>query len=182
MLFTAEGCEEYLCGAILDPETLLQKSCDDVPFPKLLADRGIVPGVKPHLKVYTLPGTGGDTVMQGLDSLAQRCAKYYSEGARFAKWRSPLTIDTRTGRPTDLAVRANMSDLARYALICQSEGLMPIVEPDVVLEGDHTLEDAVVVNTKVPSELFRQLIDHGVYLPGCTLKSNMVNPGRECPI
>ena len=75
-----------------------------------------------------------------------------------------------------------MSDLARYALICQSEGLMPIVEPDVVLEGDHTLEDAVVVNTKVLSELFRQLIDHGVYLPGCTLKSNMVNPGRECPI
>ena len=182
MLFTAEGCEQYLCGAILDPETLLQKSCDDVPFPKLLVDRGIVPGVKPHLKVFTLPGTGGDTVMQGLDSLAQRCAKYYSEGARFAKWRSPLTINTLAGRPTDLAVRANMSDLARYALICQSEGLMPIVEPDVIMEGDHTLDEAVAVNTKVLSELFRQLIDHGVYLPGCSLKSNMVNPGRDCPV
>ena len=182
MLFTAPKCEEYLCGAILDPETLLQTSDHGTLFPKLLQERGIVPGVKPHLKVYTLPGTGGDTVMQGLDSLAVRCKKYYAEGARFAKWRSPFVIDTSSGRPTDLAIKANMSDLARYALICQSEGLMPIVEPDVSLSGSHTLEEAISVNTKVLSELFKQMIDHGVYMPGATLKSNIINPGKECPV
>jgi len=155
---------------------------DGTLFPRLLADRGIVPGVKPHLKVYTLPGTGGDTVMQGLDSLAVRCKKYYDEGARFAKWRSPITIDTSSGRPTDLAIRANMSDLARYALICQSEGLMPIVEPDVVLSGSHTLEESISVNTRVLAELFKQLTDHRVYMPGCTLKTNIINPGKDCPI
>lgn len=181
MLFTAPGCEECLCGAILDPETLLQKSDDGVLFPELLRKHGIVSGVKPHLKVYTLPGTGGDTVMQGLDSLAVRCKEYYNAGARFAKWRSPIVIDKSANRPTDLAVKTNMSDLARYALICQSEGLVPIVEPDVSLSGTHTLEEAVAVNTKVLAELFKQMIDHGVYMPGSTLKSNIINPGKDCP-
>lgn len=181
MLFTTPNCEEFLCGAILDPETLTQKSDCGTLFPQLLKDRGIVAGVKPHLKVYTLPGTGGETIMQGLDSLAVRCKQYYSQGARFAKWRSPIVIDKSSGRPTDLAIRANMSDLARYALICQSEGLMPIVEPDVSMEGTHTLEEAIVINTKVLAELFKQMIDHGVYMPGATLKSNIVNPGKDCP-
>mmetsp|Transcript_37387 Transcript_37387/g.78851 ORF Transcript_37387/g.78851 Transcript_37387/m.78851 type:complete len:364 (-) Transcript_37387:119-1210(-) len=182
MLFTAPGCEDYLCGAILDPETLYQKSDDGTLFPQLLADRNIVPGVKPHLKVYTLPGTHGDTVMQGLDSLAVRCKEYYEAGARFAKWRSPIEIDKSKGRPTDLAIKSNMSDLARYALICQSEGLVPIVEPDVSLAGKHTLEEAAAVNTKVLAELFKQMIDHGVYMAGATLKSNIINPGKECPV
>ena len=181
MLFTADGCENYLSAAILDPETLYQKSDDGTLFPQVLTDRGIVPGVKPHLKVYTLPGTNGDTVMQGLDSLAVRCKEYYAAGARFAKWRSPLVIDTAKGCPTDLAIRANMHDLARYALICQSEGLMPIVEPDISLSGTHTLEEAVDVNIRVQSELFKAMIDHGVYMPGTTLKPNIVNPGRKCP-
>ena len=185
MLFTASdgtnGCEEYLSGAILDPETIYQKSDDGTPFPELLAKRGIVPGVKPHLKIYTLPGTNGDTVMQGLDSLAVRCKEYYDAGARFAKWRSPLVIDMAKGCPTDLAIRANMHDLARYALICQSEGLMPIVEPDISLSGSHTLEEAVDVNIRVQAELFKAMIDHGVYMPGSTLKPNIVNPGKNCP-
>ncbi len=180
MLFTSPTCEKYLCGAILDPETLTQASDDGVLFPQLLRDRGIVPGVKPHLKVYTLPI--GETVMQGLDSLAVRCKQYYAEGARFAKWRSPITIEVASGRPTDLAIKCNMSDLARYALICQSEGLMPIVEPDVILQGNHTLEEAVLVNTRVLAELFKQMIDHGVYLPGATLKCNIINPGKDCPV
>ena len=182
MLFTSPGSEEYICGAILDPETLLQKSNDGILFPEVLSKRGIVTGVKPHLKVYTLPGTGGDTVMQGLDSLAVRCREYYAAGARFAKWRSPLVIDVANGRPTDLAIKSNMSDLARYALICQSEGLLPIVEPDVSLSGSHTLEEAVAVNTKVLSTLFKAMTDHGVYMPGATLKSNIINPGKDCPI
>ena len=147
----------------------------------LLCFAGIVPGVKPHLKVYTLPGTNGDTVMQGLDSLASRCKEYYKAGARFAKWRSPIVIDVKAGRPTDLAIKANMQDLARYALICQSEGLMPIVEPDVSLSGTHTLEEAIDVNIRVQSELFKAMVDHGVFMAGSTLKPNIVNPGRDCP-
>jgi len=182
MLFEAPGCEKYLSAAILDPETLYQKSSTDGKlFPQVLTDRGIVPGVKPHLKVYTLPGTDGDTVMQGLDSLNVRCAEYYEAGARFAKWRSPLVIDMEKGCPTDLAIRANMHDLARYALICQSEGLMPIVEPDVSLTGTHTLEEAIDVNIRVQSELFKAMIDHGVYMAGSTLKPNIINPGKSCP-
>jgi len=182
MLFTEEGCDNYLSAAILDPETLYQKSDDGVFFPELLTKRGIVPGVKPHLKIYELPGTNGDTVMQGLDSLAVRAKEYYDAGARFAKWRSPLVIDVEKGRPTDLAIKVNMHDLARYALICQSEGLMPIVEPDVSLSGTHTLEQAVGVNIKVQSELFKAMIDHGVYMPGTTLKPNMINPGKNCNV
>ena len=180
MLFTAPGCENYLSGAILDPETLYQTADDGTLFPEILSKRGIVPGVKPHLKVYTLPGTHGDTVMQGLDSLALRCKEYYQAGARFAKWRSPLVIDMVQGCPTDLAIRANMHDLARYALICQSEGLMPIVEPDVLLTGSHTLEEAVRINIRIQSELFQAMREHGVHLPGSTLKPNMINPGKDC--
>ena len=132
MLFESPQCEEFLSAAILDPETLYQRSDSDGKlFPEVLKERGIVCGVKPHLKVYKLPGTNGDTVMQGLDSLAARCKEYYKAGARFAKWRSPLVIDIEKGCPTNLAIRSNMQDLARYALICQSEGLMPIVEPDI---------------------------------------------------
>lgn len=119
--------------------------------------------------------------MQGLDSLALRCQEYYKAGARFAKWRSPIVIDMCSGRPTGLAIQSNMQDLARYALICQSEGLMPIVEPDVSLQGTHSLEDAVDVSCRVHAELFKALMDHGVYLAGCTLKPNMINPGRDCP-
>lgn len=182
MLFEAKDCEKYLSAAILDPETIYQKSStNNKSFPEVLTEKGIVPGVKPHLKIYTLPGTNGDTVMQGLDSLAERAKKYYEAGARFAKWRSPLVIDVANGCPTDLAIRANMHDLARYALICQSEGLMPIVEPDVSLSGTHTLEEAVDVNIRVQAELFKAMVDHGVYLEGSTLKPNIINPGKNCP-
>jgi fructose-bisphosphate aldolase class I len=152
-------------------------------FPHVLKGRGIIPGVKPHLKVYELPGTGGDTVMQGLDSLAVRARDYYRAGARFAKWRSPLVMDMTTThkRPTLLAIQSNMKDLARYALICQSEGLMPIVEPDIVLQGTHTRQEAVRTNIQVQSELYKAMLEHGVYMAGCTLKPNMVLPGIDCP-
>jgi fructose-bisphosphate aldolase class I len=181
MLFETEGIESYLSGVILDPETLYQKSsnCHQY-FPEVLSSKGILPGVKPHLKVYALPGTNGDTVMQGLDSLAVRIRDYKQAGAKFAKWRSPLVINMSKSRPTDLAIRSNMRDLARYALICQSEGVMPIVEPDVSLVGTHTLEESVQINSKVQSELFKTMMDHGVYMSGATLKSNMVNPGKDC--
>jgi fructose-bisphosphate aldolase class 1 len=145
MLFEAEGAPDYVSGAILDPETVFQSSSLGVPLPQLLTARGILPGVKPSLTVYKLPGCDGETVMQGLDSLAERLRSYKAAGCVFAKWRSPLNIDIAAGKPSQLAMESNMRDQARYALICQSEGIVPIVEPDLVLTGSHTLEDAVEV-------------------------------------
>lgn len=118
MLFTVANGDQFLSGAILDPETVYQKTDDGVLFPELLTSRGIVPGVKPHLKVYELPGCKpGETVMQGLDSLAVRCKEYYAAGCRFAKWRSPLVIGA-DGDISALAIQTNMDDLARYAFLC----------------------------------------------------------------
>ncbi|CAM9382911.1 unnamed protein product [Pylaiella littoralis] len=180
MLFTVANGDEFLSGAILDPETVYQKTDDGVLFPELLTSRGIVPGVKPHLKVYELPGCKpGETVMQGLDSLAVRCKEYYAAGCRFAKWRSPLVIGA-DGDISSLAIQTNMDDLARYALICQDEGLVPIVEPDISLNGDYDLETAIRVNVKVQAHLYKAMLDHGVFMEGSTLKPNMVNPGRGC--
>jgi len=180
MLFTVPNGPEFLSAAILDPETIFQKADDGTPFPALLTRRGIVPGCKPHLKVYNIPGAKkGETVMQGLDSLAMRAKEYYDAGCRFAKWRSPLVIGA-DGTMSDLAIRTNMEDLARYALICQDEGLMPIVEPDIVLAGDYDLETAIKVNVQVQAHLYKAMIDHGVYMEGSTLKPNMVNPGKAC--
>ncbi len=235
-----------------------------------------MPGVKPHLKIYKLPGQKGSTTMQastnacmhasashfrnrecarththththsysfhvqGIDSLAARLEEHKKAGAVFAKWRSPMEIDEANGQPSDFVIEANMQDLARYALICQvgveelrgarararthraapppapssapstapslshqlspssqplshhhlatppsllqDVGLVPIVEPDVSMSGTHTLEAAVAINTKIQSVLYRAMLEHGVYMEGCILKSNIVNPGRKCPV
>lgn len=159
-MFEARTAETFLSGAILDPETLLQKSStSDEYFPRTLTAAGIIPGVKPHLKVYALPGTGGDTVMQGLDSLATRLSEYYKAGARFTKWRAPFEIDVSLQRPTKFAIDANMRDLARFALISQAEGLVPIVEPDVSLIGDHDLDVAVAINTEIAALLYHSMLE-----------------------
>merc|ERR1719313_2903 len=149
MLFEAEGASDCISAAILDPETVFQKADNGMPLPQLLTARGILPGVKPSLTVYKLPGCDGETVMQGLDMLAERLKKYKSAGCVFAKWRSPLTVDLAAGKPSQLVIEANMVDQARYALICQAEGIVPIVEPDLVLAGTYTLEDAVEINVRV---------------------------------
>ena len=179
-LFTAPGATDCLTAVILDPETVFQQDSAGVPFPEVLAKQGLIPGVKPSLTVYKLPGTAGETTMQGLDGLSERCAKYYAAGCRFAKWRSPLTIDVAAGTPSALAIETNCRDLARYALICQAEGLVPIVEPDLVLKGAHSLEDAVEANARVLGELVRGMQDYGVHLPGTLLKTNLVNCGKDC--
>ncbi|KAH8055244.1 3-phosphoinositide-dependent protein kinase [Aureococcus anophagefferens] len=140
-LFDAPGAPDYLTAVILDPETVKQCADDGTPFPALLKKRGLLPGVKPSLT---------------------------AAGCTFAKWRSPLTIDVAQGTPSALAIETNMRDLARYALICQAEGLVPIVEPDLVLKGDHSLEDAVEANARVNMELFRACADYGVYLEGAS--------------
>lgn len=181
MLFEAEGASDYITGAILDPETVFQKATDGRSLPKLLADRGILPGVKPHLQVYKLPGTDGETVMQGMDLLADRLKAYKAAGCTFTKWRSPLVVDVAAGKPSQLGIESNMRDQARYALISQSEGLVPIIEPDVVLKGNYTLEDAVEINVRVLNALYSACAEHGVHLDGTILKTNMVNPGKDCP-
>ena len=183
MLFEAPGAGAFLSGAILDPETLYQRSTSagSPLFPHRLTEIGILPGVKPHLKVYALPGQSGSTAMQGLDSLAARLTEAKAAGCVFAKWRSPLSIDEATGQPSRLTIEANMRDLARYALICQDVGLVPIVEPDVSLLGTHSLEAAVAINTDIQSLLYRSMLEHGVFMEGCVLKSNIVNPGKRCP-
>jgi len=179
-LFTAPNMTDCLTAVILDPETVGQCDSSGVPFPQMLEKQGIVPGVKPSLTVYKLPGTNSETYMQGLDGLAGRCRGYRAAGCRFAKWRSPLTIDVAAGTPSALAIETNCRDLARYALICQAEGLVPIVEPDLVLKGAHSLEDAVEANSRVLGELVRGLQDYGVHLPGTLLKTNLVRQGRDC--
>ena len=179
-LFEAEGAANYISAAILDPETVFQKSAAGVPLTQVLTSRGILPGVKPSLTVYKLPGCDGETVMQGLDSLAERLREYRAAGVVFAKWRSPLNVDLAAGKPSQLAIEANMRDQARYALICQAEGIVPIVEPDVVLAGAHGLEDAVELNVRILNVLFQSMADHGVHLDGAILKVNMVNAGKDC--
>jgi len=180
MLFEAQGAEQYVSAVILDPETIFQKSSDGVPLPQVCAERGMLPGCKPSLAVYKLPGCDGETVMQGLDSLAERLREYKAAGCVFAKWRSPLDIDVAAGKPSQLAIECNMRDQARYALICQSEGLVPIVEPDLVLNGNHSLEDAIEINVRVNNVLFQAMADHGVHMDGAILKVNMVNAGKGC--
>jgi fructose-bisphosphate aldolase class I len=180
MLFEAEGADEYVSAVILDPETIFQKTPAGVPLPQVCADRGMLPGCKPSLAVYKLPGCDGETVMQGLDSLAERLREYKAAGCVFAKWRSPLDVDVAAGKPSQLAIECNMRDQARYALICQSEGLVPIVEPDLVLAGTHTLEDAIEINVRVYNILFQAMAEHGVHMDGAILKVNMVNAGKDC--
>jgi fructose-bisphosphate aldolase, class I len=132
--------------------------------------------------VYQLPGQpAGATIMQGLDSLAARLTEYKKAGAVFAKWRSPLAIDEATDMPSELTIQANMQDLARYALVCQDVGLVPIVEPDVSMSGTHSLEAAVAINVKIQSTLYKAMLEHGVFMEGAILKSNIVNPGKKCP-
>lgn len=180
-LFTAPGASDYLTAVILDPETVGQAAADGTPFPHLLAARGLLVGVKPSLTVVPLPGTAGETYMQGLDGLGPRLRAYKAAGCVFAKWRSPLSIDVARGTPSDLAIEANCRDLARYAVVCQSEGVVPIIEPDLVLKGAHSLDDAVEANARVNAALFRACADYGVHLDGCLLKTNLVNAGKDGP-
>ena len=156
LLFTA-GVElsQYLGGVILFEETLNQKCSDGTPFPELLNKLGIAVGIKVDKGTVNLPGTAGESTTQGLDGLAERCAKYFEQGARFAKWRCVLKIDAKSGAPTQLAIDENANVLARYAAICQANGLVPIVEPEILMDGDHDLTRAVEVSEKVLSAVYK---------------------------
>mmetsp|Transcript_32670 Transcript_32670/g.52350 ORF Transcript_32670/g.52350 Transcript_32670/m.52350 type:complete len:342 (+) Transcript_32670:159-1184(+) len=175
LLFTAPGFDKYCSGVIMYEETLGQGCTDGTLFPELLASRGIVPGIKVDTGVVPLPGTNGETTTQGLDGLDGRCAEYYAQGARFAKWRAVLSISDHTPSPQCVADNANA--LARYAAICQANGLVPIVEPEIMTEGTHTVERCAAVTESVLASVFKALSDHHVMLEGMILKPNMVTAG-----
>lgn len=179
LLFTSEGWGNYCSGAILYEETLYQKAEDGTPFVDILKKNDVLPGIKVDKGLAIIPGTNDETVTEGLDGLAKRCADYYKAGARFAKWRAVLKIGN--GLPSRLAIDLNAVGLAQYAAICQSQGLVPIVEPEILMDGEHSIEVCTRVTEEVLSTVFRKLQEHNVLLEGALLKPNMVTPGYSNP-
>lgn len=179
LLCTAPNLGETVCGVILFEETLGQKDNQGRPLAKVLAEAGVVPGIKVDKGLVDLPNTDGEKVSQGLDGLRERLLAYKEQGARFAKWRNVYTISDTA--PTMTAVKAGAEMLARYAAICQSVGIVPIVEPEVLMDGDHTIEDCAEVTEMVLHEVFNALFTHQVVLEYIILKPNMVIAGKDCP-
>ncbi len=179
MLFRADGISNHISGVILFEETLFQAASDGTPFVDILKAADILPGIKVDKGVVALGGTDDETTTQGLDDLGKRCAKYYEAGARFAKWRAVLKISESA--PSELAIHENAYGLARYAAICQENGLVPIVEPEILTDGPHSIEKCQAVTEAVLASVYKALADHHVLLEGTLLKPNMVTPGSEAP-
>lgn len=179
LLFSTSGLGDFISGVILFEETLKQKSAAGVPLPDLLKMRGIVPGIKVDMGTVPLPNFAGETLTQGLDGLAQRLGEYKQLGARFAKWRAVIHIGA--GIPTSGAIASNADTLAHYAAICQEQGLVPIVEPEVLMDGDHTIATSARVTEEVLHAVFHALHLQRVSLEHMILKPNMVESGRDCP-
>jgi fructose-bisphosphate aldolase class I len=177
MLFTAPGASEYISGVIMYDETIRQKTKDGVPFPAYLAQHGMLPGIKVDLGAKPLAGFPGETITEGLDGLRERFAEYYKLGAKFAKWRA--VIDIGSGIPTLYAIDANAEALARYATLCQEAGIVPIVEPEVLMDGGHPLDRCEEVTNLVLDRVFEHLFAARVFLEGMVLKPNMVVPGKK---
>ncbi|MDZ7786143.1 MAG: class I fructose-bisphosphate aldolase [Candidatus Saccharibacteria bacterium] len=177
LLFTTPNVGDYLSGVILYDETFWQITGDGQPFPKILEKSGILPGIKVDQKLTDLPGFPGEKVSKGLDTLPERITKYAENGAKFAKWRSVITIGE--GIPTIPCIEANAYVLARYARICQDVNIVPMVEPEVLLEGSHTIEQCAEVLAKTLDVLFGAMKEFRVHLPGAILKTSMVLPGNK---
>ncbi len=177
MLVTTPRLAEGISGVILCDETFRQTLSDGSTFPEGLAQRGILPGIKVDTGAKPIAGAPGETVTEGLDGLRERLAEYVKLGARFAKWRAVITIGD--GRPTHRALRANAHALARYAALCQEAGLVPIVEPEVLMDGSHTSRRCASVTSATLLEVFAELRDFEVRLDGIVLKPNMVVPGKD---
>ena len=176
MLMTAPGAAEYISGVIMYDETLRQKTKDGVPFPTYLTENKMLPGIKVDTGAKPLAGFPGETITEGLDGLGERLAEYYKLGARFAKWRA--VIDIGSGMPSAYAIEANAAALARYAILCQEASIVPIVEPEVLMDGGHTLARCEEVTNVVLDRIFSHLFAARVYLEGIVLKPNMVIPGK----
>jgi fructose-bisphosphate aldolase class I len=178
MLFTTVGMEEYISGVILFDETLRQNAHDGTPLRQILERKGVIPGIKVDTGAKDLAGFPGEKVTEGLDGLGKRLAEYRELGAKFAKWRAVINIGPHI--PSRFCLLANAHALARYAALCQEAGLVPIVEPEVMMTGDHSIERCEDVTTSTLSLVFSQLVDHRVALEGILLKPNMVMPGEDC--
>ena len=181
MLLTTPGLAEHISGAILYDETLRQKTKDGVPFTKVMMDNGILPGIKVDKGTTPLAGFPGEVVTDGLDGLRERLNEYAALGAKFAKWRAVININIEDGMPSDACIEANAHALARYAALCQEAGIVPMVEPEVIMDGEHDIDDCFVVTEKVLRSLFNALYQHNVMLEGTILKASMVIPGKDCP-
>lgn len=179
MLCTAPGLNEYISGVIFFEETLGQKDNTGRFLATVLSEQGIVPGIKVDKGLIELPNTDGEQIAQGLDGLKERLLDYKKQGARFAKWRNVISISETS--PTMTAVKAASESLARYAAICQSVGIVPIVEPEVLMDGDHSIEDCAEVTQMVLHEVFNALFVYQVALEYIILKPNMVIAGKNCP-
>lgn len=181
LLYTAPDLGQYISGCIMFEETLFQATADGTPFVDVLKEQGIVAGIKVDTGLTALPRTKNETATTGLDGLPERCARYYAQGARFAKWRAVMRIGKEDGAPSDAAILENTHALARYAQISQAAGLVPIVEPEILMDGDHDIETTAYYTERVLSFTFRALNEFDVCLDAALLKPNMVNPGNDCP-
>ena len=177
-MFRSQAMRENISGVILYDETIHQKAKDGTPLVKLIEAAGALPGIKVDAGAKAMPMFPGETITEGLDGLPKRMKDYYDLGARFAKWRAVVTI-TADGKPTAGAVRANMQALARYAAICQEANIVPIVEPEVLMDGAHSIERNFEVTRHVLQTLYDELYEHRVFLEGSILKPNMVVPGAD---
>ena len=177
LLFSAPGAAELISGVIMYDETIRQKTKDGTPFAQYLTRQGIIPGIKVDLGAKPLAGFPGETITEGLDGLRERLIEYRTLGARFAKWRG--VIDIADGIPTDFAIEANAQGLARYAALCQENDIVPIVEPEVLMDGAHTLDRCAEVTERVLQTVFAQLFGQRVLLEGMVLKPNMVISGKK---
>merc|ERR1719500_2645377 len=181
LLFSCdERMQGSISGIILFHDTLYEKADDGTPFVDMIKAKGILPGIKVDKGVKDLMGSEGEGTTQGLDDLDTRCQQYKADGCQFAKWRCVLKIGQNT--PSYQAIMENANVLARYAATCQAAGLVPIVEPEILCDGDHTLERCQKVTETVLAAVYKALNDHHVYLEGTLLKPNMVTPGQACPV
>ena len=179
LLFTTPGFSEFISGVILYDETIRQKAKDGTSFPQVLSGQGTIPGIKVDTGAKSLAGFPGEKVTEGLDGLRERLSAYREMGARFAKWRAVIAIGD--GIPTAFCIMANAQALARYAALCQEADLVPIVEPEVLMDGSHTVDRCEEVTTATLSVVFAELLEHRVALEGTLLKPNMVLSGKDCP-
>lgn len=179
LLFTADGAEAFISGVIMFEETLFQKADDGTSFAKFLANKGVIPGIKVDKGAKPLAGSTEEKVTEGLDGLRDRLAEYADVGARFAKWRG--VIDIAEDRPSDYCIHVNAHALARYAALCQEAGIVPIVEPEVLMDGANSIERCEEVTDRVLDAVFAELKTQKVMLEGMLLKPNMVISGKQCP-
>ncbi|MCC2666160.1 MAG: fda [Gammaproteobacteria bacterium] len=180
MLMTTPGLSEYIAGIILFEETLSQKTLDGTPFPEKLKSLGILPGIKVDKGLVKLANTADEQVTQGLDGLPERLVDYKAKGACFAKWRAVYAISANT--PSMLAIKTNAEGLARYAAICQVNGIVPIVEPEILIDSDHTIERCAEITERVLHSVFKALFKHKVKLEYIILKPSMVINGKKCSV